>query len=231
MPGHHLSQHSTASTHPPLRAYLDDIAARLTGPRRRRRQILAELHDGLHHATDRLTTAGTPADQAAATAIAQFGTPTAVAAAFADELTTAYARRTIALYLITGPLVGICWLLLLHPTPRQAGPTTLLATIPVLPLIALATATAGATLATTGRLIRWLPETTPPHALTATLTIAALATATDLTMLGLLAATHRSTSPLAITAITASTIRTASSIAVTRTTTRLRRAATQHDPH
>ena len=39
----------------------------------------------------------------------------AVADAFEGELATAYARRTIALYVITGPLVGIWWLLLLQP--------------------------------------------------------------------------------------------------------------------
>ena len=59
----------------------------------------------------------------------------AVADAFAGELATAYARRTIALYVITGPLVGIWWLLLLRPDPWRAGLIALLAAIPVLPLI------------------------------------------------------------------------------------------------
>ena len=46
-------------------------------------------------------------------AIAQFGSPYAVADAFGGELATGYARRTIAWFIATGPLVGIWWLLLL----------------------------------------------------------------------------------------------------------------------
>ena len=58
-----------------------------------------------------------PPDQAQAAAVAQFGSPQAVADAFTGELATAYARRTIALFVLTGPLVGIWWLLLLHARP------------------------------------------------------------------------------------------------------------------
>jgi hypothetical protein len=220
MAGHDLNEQTAAPSRAPISAYLDDIGARLVGPRRRRRQILAELSDGLDHATDRLTAAGMPADQAAAAAVAQFGSPDAVADAFADELITAYARRTMALYVITGPLVGIWWLLLLRPEPWRAGPTALLAVIPVLPLIGLAVATAGGTLATTGRLMRWLPETTPRQALTATLVIAWFGMAADITMVGLLATSSSQTSPLAVTAVAASTIRTACGIGVTRTAAR-----------
>jgi hypothetical protein len=220
MAGHDLNEQMAAPPRAPISAYLDDIGARLVGPRRRRRQILAELSDGLDHATERLTAGGMPADQAAAAAVAQFGSPDAVADAFADELITAYARRTMARYVITGPLVGIWWLLLVRPEP-WAGPTALLAVIPVLPLIGLAVATAGGTLATTGRLMRWLPETTPRRALTATLVIAWLGMAADITMVGLLATSSVQTSPLAVTAVAASAIRTAYGIGVTRTAARL----------
>ena len=41
-----------------LAAYLDRLAARLRGPRRRRDAILAELRDGLDHATDDHIAAG-----------------------------------------------------------------------------------------------------------------------------------------------------------------------------
>ena len=91
----------------PLAAYLSDLAAELLGPRRRRGAILTELRDGLEQATqDRITT-GLPPERAAAAAICQFGSPHAVADAFAGELTTAYARRTITWFIATGPLVGI----------------------------------------------------------------------------------------------------------------------------
>src|SRR4249920_2741112 len=75
----------------PLAAYLSDLAAQLRGPRRRREAILTELRDGLEQATKDRTASGLPPDQAAAAAISQFGSPHAVADAFAGELATAYA--------------------------------------------------------------------------------------------------------------------------------------------
>ena len=80
-----------------LAAYLSDLAARLHGPRGHRGAILTELRDGLEQATEDRIATGLAPDRAAAAAITQFGSPCAVADAFAGELTTAYARRTIAL--------------------------------------------------------------------------------------------------------------------------------------
>jgi hypothetical protein len=81
---------------------------------------------------------------------AQFGAPQAVAAAFAGELATAYARRTLAWFAATGPPVGVWWLLLLHPDPWRTSLTALLAAIPVIPLIVIGLAAATSTLAATG---------------------------------------------------------------------------------
>jgi hypothetical protein len=144
---------STRAAEAPVDAYLSDLAGRLRGPRRRREQILIELRDGLDHAITDQTD-----DPAVTAAIAQFGAPQAVADAFAGELATAYARRTVAWYIATGPLVGIWWFLLLQPHPWRTGIIAFLSAIPAIPLIAIAIATAAGTLATTGRLIRWLPE-------------------------------------------------------------------------
>ena len=164
-------------------AYLADLAARLRGPRRRREAILTELRDGLHHATEGHLAAGLPPDQAATAAITQFATPHAVADAFGGELATAYARRTIVWFIASGPLVGIWWLLLLHPSPWRTGLIALLGAIPVIPLIVEAIATAGGTLATNGPLMRWLPEIGPRWALAATTAIAMLCMVGDLTMI------------------------------------------------
>jgi hypothetical protein len=229
MASHPLNDDLIAARPGPIEGYLDDIGTRLVGPHRRRAQILSELGDGLDQATNRHLADGTPLDRAAEAAVAQFGDPAIVADAFTDELGVAYARRTIAAYVITGPLVGLCWLLLLRPEPWRAGPTGLLAVLPVLPLIAVVIAAAGTTLATTGRLMRWLPETPPRQALTATLVIAGLCMAADVIMIGLLATSSRPISPLAVIAVAASACRTAGSIAVTRTATRLHRAAGHHD--
>lgn len=189
----------------PLDAYLAELAGRLRGPRHRREQILTELRDGLDHAiTDHAINdhaiTGLPDDRAVAAAVATFGRPQAVADAFAGELATAYARRTIAAYIVTGPVVGICWLLLLRPDPWRTGPLALLAAIPVIPLIVIAIATAAGAFASTGHLMRWLPETGPRRALTATLAIAVLALAGDLTVIGLYIHSHGPMRPLAVLA-------------------------------
>jgi hypothetical protein len=206
-----------------LAAYLTDLAARLHGPRHRRAALLTDLRDGLDHATEDHIAAGLLPDQAAKAAIAQFGTPQAVAEAFRGELATAHARRTIAWYIATGPLVGIWWLLLLHPSPWRTGLIALVAAIPVIPLIVLAIATAGGTFATTGRLMRWLPETGPHRALAATTAIAALCLIGDLTMITIFVVTRTPTQSLALIAIAASLTRIACSITTMRHATRMRR--------
>jgi hypothetical protein len=219
MAGDHLT---TQPAQVQLDAYCRDLAARLRGPRHRREQILAELRDGLDHAvTDRIAH-GLTETEAARAAIAGFGTPDAVAAAFAGERATAYARRTIALFIVTGPLVGIWWLLLLQPHPWRTGLIALILAIPVIPLLPIAIATAATALATTGRLIRWLPESSPRRALTATITIAALVLLADLTVLAVYAESNLPAQPLAALAITASLLRITCSIITLRHATAIR---------
>jgi hypothetical protein len=199
-----------------LAAYLSDLAAQLHGPRRRREAIFTELRDGLEQATEDRIATGLAPDQAAAAAITQFGSPGAVADAFAGELTTAYARRTIACFIATGPLVGIWWLLLLHPSPWRTGLITFVAAIPVIPLIIAAIATAGGTLATTGRLIRWLPETGPRRALAATIALAMLCMIIDVTMISMIMVFAAPTRPLMIIAVAASLTRIVCSVTTMR---------------
>jgi hypothetical protein len=230
MDSYHVTYRAVAEVDTPIATYLGELGARIRGPRHRREQILAELRDGLDAATDKHAATGLTAEQAAPAAIAQFGSPQAVADAFAPELATAYARRTIAWYIATGPIVGVWWLLLMQPHPWRTGLIALLAAIPVLPLIGLAIAAAGGTFATTGRLMRWLPETSPRHALTATTAIAALCVIGDLTMLGILAAAASPVRPLAAVAVTASLTRVACSITVIREATTARRRCQATSP-
>jgi hypothetical protein len=206
----------------PLAAYLSDLAGQLYGPRRRREAILTELRDGLEQATaDRIATGLAP-DQAAAAAISQFGNPLAVADAFADELTTAYARRTIAWFIATGPLVGIWWLLLLHPSPWRTGLIAFVMAIPVIPLIIAAIATAGGTIATTGRLMRWLPETRPHLAMAAAIAIALLCMIIDITMIIMIMVSDAPARPLMIIALGASLTRIVCSTTTVRHAGRMR---------
>jgi hypothetical protein len=222
MASHRLATNTDTRPEDALATYLSDVAAQLYGPRRRRAAILAELRDGLEQATEDNIAAGLSPDRAATAAIIQFGTPEAVADAFSGELATAYARRTIAWFIATGPLVGIWWLLLLQPSPWRTGLIALLAAIPVLPLIVIAIATAGGTFATTGRLMRWLPETGSRRALAATLTIAMLCIIGDLTMITIFMVSGAPTRPFAVIAIAASLTRITCSITTLQHTTRVR---------
>ena len=223
MASNSLNDNTAAPSGAPIAEYLDELGARLLGPRRRRAQIIAELRDGLDQATDQHLNAGMSAQQAQAAAVGQFGSPAAVADAFEGELGTAYARRTIALYVLTGPLVGIWWLLLLQPDPWHAGLIGLLSAVPVLPLITIAIFTAGGTFAKTGRLMRWLPETSPHRALTATAAIAGLCTIADVTMISIVATWATPVRPLALIALAASLARILCSIAVISHATQARR--------
>jgi hypothetical protein len=223
MASHRLVDNTGTDADAQLNAYLADLARRLCGPRRRRAAILAELRDGLHHASEDHIAAGLAPTQAAAAAIRQFGDPQAVADAFAGELATGYARRTIAWYIATGPLVGIWWLLLLQPHPWNNGLVALLAAIPVLPVVALVIATAAGTFATTGRLMRWLPEASPHRALAATAAIGTLCVISDVTMITISAVSAVPVRPLAVLAVAGSMTRIACSIIVIRTAAQMRR--------
>ena len=88
--------------------------------------------------------------------------------------------------------------------------------IPVIPLIIVAIATAGGTLATTGRLMRWLPETGPRRALAATIAIAMLCMIIDLTMITIVMVSGAPTEPLMIIAFAASLTRIVCSITTVR---------------
>jgi roadblock/LC7 domain-containing protein len=222
MAGHRVTTNTEARPDPALAAYLSDLATRLGGPRHRRETILTELRDGLDQATDEHIAAGLPPERATIAAIAQFGTPQAVADAFGDELAIAHVRHTIARFIATGPLVGIWWLLLLHPSPWRTGLIALVAAIPVIPLIVVAIATAAGAFATTGRLMRWLPEIGPRKAVAAIAAIAALCLIGDLTMITVFSLSGMPTRPLAVIAIAASLTRIACSITALRHITRMR---------
>ncbi|HEU0212549.1 MAG TPA: permease prefix domain 1-containing protein [Jiangellaceae bacterium] len=217
MASHRLIDNTGTDADAQLDAYLADLARRLCGPRRHRAAILAEIRDGLHHASEDHIAAGLAPTQAGAAAIRQFGDPQAVADAFAGELATGYARRTVAWYIATGPLVGVWWLLLLQPHPWNNGLVALLAAIPVLPVVALVIATAAGTFATTGRLMRWLPEASPHRALAATAAISTLCVISDATMITIFAVSAVPVRPLAVLAIAGSITRIACSLIVIRT--------------
>jgi hypothetical protein len=184
--------------------YLASLARDLPGPRGDRAAALDEVRDGLREAIAGYTARGLPPTLAVRTALAELGSPTTVAEAFAPELATTQARHTLLAFLITGPLVGLWWLLLLAPQPWPPRPGVLWDAIPALPLVGGSIAAAVVILATTGSLIRWLPESTPQRALLGAAGVAIGCVLGDLSVLAVLAARSLTTTwqpPLALAAM------------------------------
>lgn len=190
MAGHHL----TPAAAPPgaaavVDSYVAELAGLLSGPRRFRQRVADEIRDGLWEAAIAHAGAGAPTVDAARLAVADFGDPGHVAAGFAAEAAAAQARLTALAFTVTGPLVGVWWLLVLHPPgawPWHLSPAALIQAIPALPLVAIACLAAVAALVTTGRPARLLPFT-PRHALTAATVTALTCMAGDLVVLAVLA--------------------------------------------
>jgi hypothetical protein len=172
--------------------YLAAVTAQLTGPPAARVAVTDELRDGLIEALDTHQGHGCSQAEATAAAIAEFGDPATIAAAFGPELAAVQARRVALGLLATGPLVGLAWITAaavnaLPPWRHQlTGPWL------ALPLVALALAVAGPalglTVAATGRLGRRIgrvvrPATLPP---TAAAVAALPAVVADLTLLGVI---------------------------------------------
>jgi hypothetical protein len=169
-----------------ISAYLDQVAATLPGAPRARRDVLAELRSGLLDATDAHRRAGLPADAAAETAIAEFGDPRQIAAAFRPELTITHARRVAFTLMATGPVTALLWSVTalgshfgfrLAPPWQWAGltPGAHLAVHLAAAAFVLTALTSLVTVAATGRLTRWLPSR--PRAVSATAAIAGFSTA------------------------------------------------------
>lgn len=178
---------------PPLRRsvvdrYLADVAKDLPGRPAARAAAMREVRDGLDDAMAALTADGATPTAAEAAAVAELGAPVTVARAFAPELAVRHARRTLAAFLISGPLVGIWWWHLFAPHPWPPSPQSLWAALPILPLAGAAVATAVIVLGTTGSLIRWLPEATPERALRAATGVAIGCLICDVVVLSTLAA-------------------------------------------
>jgi hypothetical protein len=89
--------------------YLVALAAGLPVSRRSRRDILAEVGDGLSCAVEARMRSGADVQVAVAGAVAEFGSPGEVAAAFAERATSVIAHRAGLALVLTGPAVGLAW--------------------------------------------------------------------------------------------------------------------------
>lgn len=157
---------------PAVEGYLAEVAGRLPGPGRAHGGIVAELRSGLLDAMDAYQSAGLPADQAVQAAIREFGDPGRVAASFRAEIAAAQARRVVVTLLVTGPLVGLLWIVAAMashlgirfavPWQRAGLGASLGAGLLLVAVAVGVTAWAGVVgIASTGRLTRWL--TAPPR--------------------------------------------------------------------
>jgi hypothetical protein len=205
---------------PVIDTYLREVGAALPGPARARRDILAELRDGLLDAADAHCGAGLPEGAAAAAAITEFGDPRVVAAAFRPGLTMRHARR-VALTLVTsGPLIGLLWavaaaasrMAIRHAPPWQwagAPPGSAAAFLLVLAAVLVAIWAGLFTVAATGSLTRWFPES--PGLVTITAAICGFAamaadTAIFALLAGKLASSPGALAPLPVTAAAAASL-------------------------
>jgi hypothetical protein len=172
--------------------YLAAVTTQLPGPPSARAAVTDELRDGLMETLETHQARGCSQAEATAAAIAEFGDPDTVAAAFGPVLAAVQARRVALSLLATGPLVGLTWIAAvvvnaLPPWRHQlTGPWL------ALPLVGLALAVAGPALglavAATGRLGRRLGRvvdraTLPP---TAAAVAGLAAVVADLTLLGII---------------------------------------------
>ncbi len=187
-----IRMHASGTGDEEIGAYLADVAARLPGPAGARRDIVAELGTGLADAADAHRCAGLDPAGAARAAIAEFGSPDQVAAGFRGELAATRARRTALALMASGPVIGTLWVTAALASHLGTLPWQLVSLPPDarlamhLAMIALAAAIGGAviTVATTGRLTRWLPARPAASA-----AVAASGTAAwDVALLALLAA-------------------------------------------
>jgi hypothetical protein len=180
--------------------YLAAVTAQLTGPPSARAAVADELRDGLLEALESHQARGCSQAQANAAAIAEFGDPDMVAAAFGPELGAVQSRRVALGLLVTGPLVGLTWIAAVAVNALPPWRHQLIGPWLALPLVGVALAAAGPalalTVATTGRLSGRLSRVV--HRATLPLTAAAVAglaaVAADLTLLGIITG-HALTSP------------------------------------
>jgi hypothetical protein len=88
------------ASHHLIEEHLNQVAARLPC------DTVDELADGLMETWHRHLASGLAADRAARAAIAEFGDPEQIAAAFVAH---APGRRAARVLLVTGPLMALCW--------------------------------------------------------------------------------------------------------------------------
>jgi hypothetical protein len=120
-------------------AYLEAFRAGLppAAAARRRADIVAEIGDGLVDDVQARIGRGAPPREAADRAIEEFGDPCRLADAFAEDLAATAARRTGGALILSGPIVGLVWLLAIASTGPLQALHDLWGRVPLYPLVLL----------------------------------------------------------------------------------------------
>jgi hypothetical protein len=106
-----------------------ELGRLLHGPRRVKGRLIRDAADGFDDTVDAFRAAGIDAGQATSLAVARFGTPGQLAAAYQAELDTAQARRTAILVAMTLPAMFAMWHVGWNLDPYQTWE------IPIVPLL------------------------------------------------------------------------------------------------
>jgi hypothetical protein len=193
-----------------IAGYLAELESHLPAGRRARREILLEIADGLGCAVAERTEQGQSVEEAARTAMAAFGDSRTVAAAFTRQLGPRAAHRLGAGLVLTGPLVGLTWVVS-YATAGQDWSSQILdvlSAMPQYPLI-LAVTVPAAMIATTGA--GWAARhlDVPPRVVTGAAIVAAVGcVAGDLSLLVAAMLSHNLTATsLTALAMAASVVR------------------------
>ncbi len=139
--------------------YLATLATALPVPRRTRSQILAELDDGLRCAIEDHLHGGEAPLQAAEAAVRELGDPQLLAREYAAELAPATARRIGLCLVLSGPAVGLTWVLTcgVHVAGWTGKIGAVMMAAPFMPfLLAVAVPSAVVASAARGRLARFV---------------------------------------------------------------------------
>lgn len=103
--------------------YVGALAKTLRGPRRARRDLLAEARDGLRDAAEAYAEEGLSPEEAQARAVADFGPVAEVAPGFQEELTAIQVRHTALLIFLGTPVLALMWTYLWQVFPAGPGYT------------------------------------------------------------------------------------------------------------
>ena len=100
------------TTADPIAEYVVALGRALHGPRRTRRSMVAEAHEGLIDAAEAYRAGGVAPDRAAVLAVRDFGTVPEVAPSYQDELTARQGRWSAVLFALVFPGMLLGWDLL-----------------------------------------------------------------------------------------------------------------------